>query len=156
MIQYPHTLKNNIYHSNKRRPPPFFHSWLRSDPFCWQKLCSGCNSEIDFVVVLELLSFNFNPIPNKSLKFTRFRKSYVMHPAGVLIKFTLLFYLMCAVQSSHFLSFLFFLQLLVSNDSAFVYTIFVQNTCCSNVVNFKQTKRYEIVIHKYIKAKSWS
>ena len=25
MIKYPHTLKNNIYHSNKREPPPFFH-----------------------------------------------------------------------------------------------------------------------------------
>ena len=26
MIQYPCTLKNNIYHLNKWRPPPFFHS----------------------------------------------------------------------------------------------------------------------------------
>ena len=24
-MQYPRTLKNNIYHSNKRVPPPFFH-----------------------------------------------------------------------------------------------------------------------------------
>ena len=57
MIQYPHTLKNNIYHSTWTTT--FFSfgyqscTWPRSDPFCWQNLCSRCNSRIDLVVFLE-------------------------------------------------------------------------------------------------------
>ena len=59
-----------------------------------------------------------------------------------------------AVQSGHV--FFFFLQPLVPNDSAFLYTIFVKHTCCSNIVNSKvgkQTKSRDIFIHKYIKTK---
>ena len=58
-IQYPRTLKSNIYHLNKREPPPFFHSdtnaWPRSGPLCWQNIYSGCNSGND--VVLEYIFF---------------------------------------------------------------------------------------------------
>ena len=64
---------------------------------------------------LNVLSFNFVLTPNKSIRFTRFRKSYVNCPAIVLIKVTLLSWLMCAVQSGHVP----FLQLLVPNESAF-------------------------------------
>ena len=81
MGQYPHNLKINIYHSNKRKPTPYSHSdinlWPRSGPFCWQDPCSGCNSETDLVDALEYFSFNFVPTPNKSLRFTRFRKKDV-------------------------------------------------------------------------------
>ena len=60
-IQYPHTLKNNIYLSNKREPPPFFclytNTWPRSGPFCWQNPCSGYNSGTDLVVTLEYIFF---------------------------------------------------------------------------------------------------
>ena len=60
-IQCPRTLKNNIYHSNKQEPPPFYHSdtnaWPRSGPFCWQNPCFGCNSGIDLVVGLEYIFF---------------------------------------------------------------------------------------------------
>ena len=47
-------------------------------------------------------------------------------------------------------TFLFF-QMFVPDDSVFAYTIFVEHTTSSNVVNSKvgkQTKRREIVIHK--------
>ena len=43
------------------------------------------------------------------------------------------------------------------NDNAFSLSIIVEHNCCSNVVNSKvgkQTKRCEIVFHKYIKTKS--
>ena len=87
-MQYRSTLNNNIYHSNKREPPPFFHSdtntWSLSGPFCWQNPCSDCNSGTDLVVALEYIFFNFVPTPNKSLRFTRFRRSYVNCAAVVL------------------------------------------------------------------------
>ena len=62
-MQYPPTLKNNIYHSNKRVPPPFFHS--DTNPVFGHVLihsfeCSGCNSGINLVVTLV-------PTPNKFL-----------------------------------------------------------------------------------------
>ena len=61
-IQYPRTLKNNIYQkTNEREPPPFFHSvtdtWPRSGAFCWQNPCSGCNSWTDLVNVFEYIFF---------------------------------------------------------------------------------------------------
>ena len=87
MIQYPRTLNNNIYNSNEREPPPFFHSdtntWPRSGPFCWLNPCSSCSSVTDLVVVLEFF-FSFVPTPNKSLRFTKIRRSYVNRTAVVL------------------------------------------------------------------------
>ena len=61
IIQYPRTLKSNIYYSNKREPPTFFlsdtNTWSRFGPFCWQNkttfFCSVCNSGIDLVFVLD-------------------------------------------------------------------------------------------------------
>ena len=73
-------MNNNIYHSKKREPPPFFLSdnstWPRPGPFWWQNPCCGYNSETDLVVALEYIFFNFVPTTSKSLRFTRFRKSY--------------------------------------------------------------------------------
>ena len=70
--------------------------------FYWQHPRSGCDSRIDLVVALEYTLF---PTPNKSLRFTRFRRHYVNRPSVVLIKVTLLFCLMCSVQSGHVLFF---------------------------------------------------
>ena len=58
--------------------------------------------EMIWLLFLNILSFNFVPTPNKSLRLTRFRRSYVNRPAVVLIKVTLLFCLICDMQSSHF------------------------------------------------------
>ena len=102
-----HTLKNNIYHLNKQGPPTFFHSDI--NPVLGHVLVHSDDKTHVVVVTVELiwlmffdkLSFNFTPAPNKSRRFTRFRKSFVNRPAVALIKVTLLFCLMCAVQSGH-------------------------------------------------------
>ena len=72
-IQYPRTLKNNIYHSNKRGPPPFFH--LDTNPVLGHVLIESVNKTHVLVVTVELicllflniLSFNFVPTLSKSL-----------------------------------------------------------------------------------------
>ena len=170
MIQYPRTLKNNIYHSNKREPPLFCHlytnTWPHSAPYCWQNPCSGCNSGtdwlfglIDWLLFLNTFSFDFVSTPNKSLRFTRFRRSYVNHTAVVRKKHcrsytAFLPDVCCSKRSSSF-----FFQLFVPNDSAFSQAIFVEHTCCLHVANSmigKQTRRCEIVIHKYTKTSTWS
>ena len=57
--RHPLILKNNINHSSKREPLPFFHSNINavlgshSSQFCWQKPCFGCDSGINLVVLLE-------------------------------------------------------------------------------------------------------
>ena len=58
--------------------------------------------ELAWLLFLNMLSLNFVPTPNKSVRFTEFRKSYVYRPAAVLIKGTLLSCLMCAAQSGNF------------------------------------------------------
>ena len=113
--------------------------------------------KLNWLLFLNILSFNFVPTPKKSLWLIRFRRSYVNHPTVVLIKVLLLFLAGCAVFKAA--TFVFFLLLFFPNDHEFAYPIFVENTCCSNAVSFKagqQTKRSEIVIYKYIKTKSWS
>ena len=57
MIQYPHTLKN-IYISNNRGPPTFFHSYTNTVLDAWSILLTKpvlvvTVSGIDLVVVLE-------------------------------------------------------------------------------------------------------
>ena len=92
-IQYPHTLKSNIHHSNKRKPPPFFHS--DTNPVLGHVLVHSVDKTHVLVVTVELvwllcldtLSFNFVPIANKSFRFIRFRRSYVNHPADVLTNY---------------------------------------------------------------------
>ena len=141
------TNKNNMYHSNKREPPPFFHwytnTWPRSGPFFWQNLCSGRNSGTDLVVVLEYVFFQLCSKPNEALRFTRFRRSSVNCTAVVLTNncqsYTTYRLDVCCSKWQSSL----FLQLFVHNDSAFAQAIFVEHTCCSHVVNSivgKQTK----------------
>ena len=94
-MQYPPTLKNNIYHSNKRESPPFFHSdtntLSRSGPFCWQNLCSGCNSVIELLLLLNIYFF--------SILFQHQTNLLGSQGSKEAVKVTLLFCLMCAVQS---------------------------------------------------------
>ena len=120
MIQYPHTLKNNIYISNNRGPPTFFHSYANTVLDTWSILLTKpvlvVTVELIWLLFLNIISFNYVPTPNKSLRFTRFIKSYAYCPVIVLIKSTLLSCLMCVVQSWNFA----FLKLFVPNDCAFV------------------------------------
>ena len=87
----PWTLKNNIYHSNKREPLPFFHSDtnLTLDHILVHSVhkihALVVTVELTWLLLLNILSFNFVPTLNKFLSFTRFRRSYVNHPAVVLL-----------------------------------------------------------------------
>ena len=108
MIQYPHTLKNNIYLSNNWGPLPFVHS--DTNPVLGQVLVHSIDKthllvvtvELTWLLFLNMIPFNFVQTPNKSLRFTRFRKSYVYRLAVVLIKVTLLSCFMCTAQSGNF------------------------------------------------------
>ena len=81
-IQYPRTLKNNIYRSNKRGTPPCSHP--NTNPVIGHALVHSVDKTHDLIVTVELiwllslniLSFNFVPTPRTFLKFTRFRRSY--------------------------------------------------------------------------------
>ena len=72
-IQYSHTMKKNIYHSNKRRPPPFFHS--DTNPVLGHVLVHPLDKTHVLVVTvvnnwllfLNILSFSFFPTNNKYL-----------------------------------------------------------------------------------------
>ena len=71
-------------------PPPFFHS--ETNPALGHVLAYSVDKthvlvvtvELIWLLFLNMLSFNFAPTPNKSLRFTRFRRSYVNRPAVVL------------------------------------------------------------------------
>ena len=89
-IQYPRTLKNNIYYSSKRIPPPFFHS--DTNPvFCHVLIHSLDKTHVLVVTVkliwsllLNILSFNFVRIFYfNSGRLARFRRSYVKRRAVV-------------------------------------------------------------------------
>ena len=54
-MQYPRTLKNNIYHSNKRVPPPFFH--LDANPVFVHVLIHYFHKTHVLVVTGELIWF---------------------------------------------------------------------------------------------------
>ena len=92
-IQYPRTLRNKIYHSSKQGPPPFFP--LDTNPVTAYTLVHFVDKTHVLVVTVEFmwllflntLSFNFVPAPSKSLRFTRFRRSYVNRPAVVLTNY---------------------------------------------------------------------
>ena len=112
-MQYPHTLKNNIYQSNKWRPPPFFHSDTNPElghapvHFVDKTHVLVVTVELIWLLLLNILSSNFIPTPNKSLRYTRFRRSYVNYPVVVLSYTTFLLDVRCSTWPRSF-----FLQLL--------------------------------------------
>ena len=72
-IQYPRTLTNYIYHSNKQIQTPFFHSDTNT-VVCHAVIHSADKShvlvvtvELIWLLLLSILSFNFVPTSNKSL-----------------------------------------------------------------------------------------
>ena len=85
-IQYPCTLKSNIYQSNKQWTPSFFH--LHTNLVLGHILIHSVDKIHVLVVTVELIcflifsiiSFIFVPTPNKFLRYQRFRKSYVKRP----------------------------------------------------------------------------
>ena len=125
MIQYPRTLKNNIYHSNKWGPPLFFH--LDTNPVIGHALVHSVDKThlLDVTVgliwffFLNILSFNFTATPRKSLRFTRFRRSYVNRPAVVLTNHCQSYTAFLLDVRCSKLPCSIFLQLFVPNDNAF-------------------------------------
>ena len=124
-IQYPRTLEN-IYHSNIRGPPPFFH--LGTNSVIGHALVHSFDKTHVIVVTVDLIwlllllniiSFNFVATPRKSLRFTSFIRSYVNRPAFVLTNhYQSYTALLLYVRSSKFPCSI-FLQLFVPNDGAF-------------------------------------
>ena len=112
-IQYPHTwrttstIQTNVghYHFFNRIPILYlatFWSIQLTKPMFWLR-----NSGIGLIVVLEYSFFQLcSNTELGSLRFTRFRRSYVNRTAHtdalpITVKVKLLFCLMCAVQSGH-------------------------------------------------------
>ena len=125
-IQYPRTLKNNIYSSNKWGPPLFLH--LGTSPVIAHALVHSVDKTHVMVVTVDLiwflflnmLSFNFVATPRKFLRFTRFIRIYVNRPAVVLTNHcqshtAFLLDVRCSKLPCSI-----FLQLFIPNDSAFV------------------------------------
>ena len=83
-------MKNNIYNSNKWGPPLFLH--LETNPVIGHALVHSVDKthileetvDLIWLLFLNILSFNFVATPRKSLRFTRFIRSYVNRPAVVL------------------------------------------------------------------------
>ena len=69
-IQYLHTLKNNIYHSNKRGPPPFFHS--DTNPVLGHVLIHSVEKTHVLVVHVELIWLLFLIIPSFNFASTKY------------------------------------------------------------------------------------
>ena len=87
-IQHPLILENNINHSNKRAQPPFFHS--NTDLILGhvhvhsvdKNHVLGVTVELIWLLYLNILSFNFVQMPDKSLRFRRFKKKLCKPPCG--------------------------------------------------------------------------
>ena len=129
MIQHPRFLKNNIDHLIKQGPPSFF---IFSLPVISNVLAHSVEKthvlvvtvELDSLLLLNILSFNFAQTPNKSLRFKRFRRSYVHHFSVIfqtnqckVLKICTVFLL--EVRCSKLLHSSFFFMLFVPNDSTF-------------------------------------
>ena len=137
-MQYTHTLKNNIYHSDKEGPPSFFHP--DTNPVIPHALFYSVNKTNVLVVTVKLIwllfwnkfSFNFVPTPRKSLRFTRFRRSYLNRPAVVLTNY-------CQSYTAFLHG-----ECYLKWPRSFLFAAFcpqcicvVEYTWCSNVVNCK-------------------
>ena len=124
-IQYPRTLKNNIYHSNKYELPLVLH--LDTSPATGHALGHSIAKTHVLVVTvnliwllfLNILSFNLVATLRKFLRFTRFIRSYVNRPAVVLTNHCQSYTAFLLDVRCSKLPCSIFLQLFVPNDNAF-------------------------------------
>ena len=118
-------MKNNIYNSNKWGPPLFLH--LETNPVIGHALVHSVDKthileetvDLIWLLFLNILSFNFVATPRKSLRFTRFIRSYVNRPAVVLTNHCQSYTAFLLDVRCSKLPCSIFLQLFVPNDSAF-------------------------------------
>ena len=121
-------------------------NWTFSGPFCWQNPCPGFNSEFYLLLFLHILSFNFVTTPRKSLRFTRFIRSYVNRPAVVLTNHCQSYTAFLLDVRCSKLRFPYFAAV----SSQWQCICVVEHTCYSNVVNSKvgrEASKCEIVIN---------
>ena len=124
--------------------------------------------ELIWLLFLNILSFNFAPQPNKPFRLTRFKRSYVNRPAIVLTNHcqsytSFLLDVRCSKWSSFFLFFSFFFFFFFFFLSCFypiivrLRKLFLLGTTVARINSkvCKQTKRCEIITHKYIETNSW-
>ena len=124
-IQYPCTLKSNIYQSNKQRTPSFFH--LHTNLVLGHVLIHSVDKihvlvvtvELIWFLIFNIISFIFAPTPNKFLRYKRFRKSYVKLPDVVLTYRTSYTAFLLDVRVLFTVVMFLFLQLFVANASSF-------------------------------------
>ena len=110
-MQYPRTLENKIHHSNKRLPPPFFHSDINS--VLGHVLIHFVNKAHVLTVTVELICLLFlnnllqlcSNAKKITVRLTGFRRIFASRPAVVLTNHTSytasLLYVRLAVQSGH-------------------------------------------------------
>ena len=121
--------------------------------------------ELIWLLFLNILSFNFVPKPNTSFRLTRFKRSYVNRPAIVLTNHcqsytSFLLDVRCSKWSSFSLFFSFFSFFFCSCLSPIIVhlrKLFLLGTHVARINSkvCKQTKRCEIITHKYIETNSW-
>ena len=125
-IQYSRTLTINIYHSNKWGPPLFLH--LDTSFVIGHALVHSVDKTHVLVVTVDLIwllflniisFFNFVATPIKSLRFTRFIRSYVNCPAVLLTNHCQSYTVFLLNVRSSKLPCSIFLRLFFPSDSAF-------------------------------------
>ena len=124
-IQYPCTLKSNIYQSNKQWTPSFFH--LHTNLVLGHVLIHSVDKihvlvvtvELIWFLIFNIIYFIFAPTPNKFRRYKRFRKSYVKLPVVVLTYRTSYTVFLLDVRVLFTVVMFLFLQLFVANASSF-------------------------------------
>ena len=124
-IQYPCTLKRNIYQSNKQWTPSFFH--LHTNLVLGHVLIHSVDKshvlvvtvELIWVFIFNIISFIFVLTPNKFLRYKRSRKSYVKRPDVVLTYRTSYTAFLLDVRVLFTVVMFLFLRLFVANASSF-------------------------------------
>ena len=156
MPSHHRTMKNNIYHSNKCGPLLFLH--LETNLVIGHVMVHSVDKthvldatvDLIWLLFLNILSFNFVATPRKSLRFTRFIRSYVNDPAVVLTNHCQSYTAFLLDVRCSKLPCSIFLQLFVPNDSAFA----LLSTPVARTDGSADEQMWNS--YKYIKFNSWS
>ena len=143
-------MKNNICNSNKWVPPLFLH--LDTNPVIGHAVVHSVDKthildetvDLIWLLFLHILSSNFVVTPRKSLRFTRFIRSYVNRPAVVLTNHCKSLFAWCALFKLPCSIFF------AAVCSQWWCICVAEHICCSKFVNSKvdhETSRCQIVVN---------
>ena len=110
--------------------------------------------QLIWLLLLNILSFNFVPTSNKFLRLERIRKSYINRPDVLTNHANYTAFLLdarCTVQCGHVP----FFSSCLSPILLHLRNLFLLTTPVARMMG-KQTKRCETGIHKHTKTNSWS